>query len=126
MPKCSDCKTEMVRAFHQKFGCTYDTHIDDPDLADLRVRLIDEELDELARGLDNNNRIEVADALGDLLYVIYGAADLWGIDIDRVFAEIHRSNMTKDGGGKRDDGKILKGPNYSPPDLSFVNEGFVP
>lgn len=64
----------------------------------------------------------VADALADLLYVVIGSALQWGIPLERVLAEVHRSNMTKTAGDKRADGKILKGPGYSPPDLRFVAE----
>lgn len=67
---------------------------------------------------------EAADALGDLDYVVQGANLVFGIPAEEVVAEIHRSNMSKLGAdGKpiyRDDGKILKGPNYSPPDLASI------
>jgi predicted HAD superfamily Cof-like phosphohydrolase len=97
-----------------------------PDFAtvDLRVELIDEELRELKQGLANNDLIEVADALTDLLYVVYGAGHSFGIDLDECFKEVHRSNLSKLGDDgrpiKREDGKILKGPNYSPPNLLNV------
>lgn len=116
----------MVMRFHDKMGVQHDPEIVDQDSIDLRLRLITEECKELSDALGNQdqsaNRQAVADALGDILYVVLGAADIWCIDIDRVFAEIHRSNMTKEPGHKRADGKIMKGPNYSPPDLSFVGE----
>ena len=90
----------------------------------LRVGLIDEEADELHRALTTENLVGSADALGDLLYVTYGTAVQMGIPIDEVFAEIHRSNMTKlDENGKpifREDGKVLKGPNFQPPDLKGI------
>lgn len=66
---------------------------------------------------------KVAKELADLLYVVYGTAVSFGIDINKVYAEVHNSNMSKLVDGKplkRADGKVLKGPNYSPPDLSFV------
>lgn len=113
---------EMVREFHTKFDCEKDPYIQFERIKELRFDLLDEELVELWEALEANDRVAIADALGDILYVTYGAADTWGIDIDRVLREIHRSNMTKEGGGTRADGKILKGPNYSPPDLSFVLE----
>jgi len=66
----------------------------------------------------------VADAIADLLYVVYGAALTFGIPTAEVFAEVHRSNMTKLGDDGlpiyRDDGKVLKGPHYSPPDLAPI------
>jgi len=73
-----------------------------------------------ARAVAEPNKVKVADALGDLLYVVYGAALEWGIPLDDVVAEIHRSNMTKDVGATRADGKITKGPGYEPPDLAAV------
>jgi len=116
----------MVMEFHDKMGVQFDPNIEDQDTCDLRLGLLMEECKELSDALGNRdtpaNRQAVADALGDILYVVLGAADVWCIDIGRVFAEIHRSNMTKEPGHKRADGKILKGPNYSPPDLSFVGK----
>ena len=65
--------------------------------------------------------VSIADALTDILYVTYGAGHAFGIDLDKCFAEVQRSNMSKLGeDGKpiyRDDGKVMKGPNYSEPDL---------
>lgn len=62
---------------------------------------------------------QAADAIGDLLYVVLGAAVTWGIDVAPVFEEIHRSNMSKFiDGERRPDGKWIKGPSYSPPDLA--------
>ena len=70
------------------------------------------------------NKRQVAKELADLLYVVYGAADSLGIPLDVAFREVHRSNMSKFGpDGKairRDDGKVLKGPNYSPADMSVT------
>jgi predicted HAD superfamily Cof-like phosphohydrolase len=90
----------------------------------LRVDLIEEELDELQLGIDNQNITEVADALTDLLYVIYGAGHAFGIDIDECFQEVHKSNMSKLGENgrviKREDGKVLKPDTYFPPDLKSV------
>lgn len=113
---------EMVQEFHRKHGIESagDPYLENTAATELRVRLIEEEFTELKDALAANNKVEAADALGDMLYLIFGGADIWGIDIERVFAEIHRSNMTKDVGPTRGDGKILKGSNYSPPDLSFV------
>jgi predicted HAD superfamily Cof-like phosphohydrolase len=113
---------DMVRQFHALAG-VHDA--DAPDISQhrtLRLRLIDEELRELRLGLINNSVVDVADALADLMYVVIGSALQWGIPLERVFAEVHRSNMTKGGGDKRADGKILKGPGYEPPDLSFVGK----
>lgn len=114
-------KLEMVQEFHRKHNSRLDPGIANPEIATLRFDLIEEELLELDEALVAKDKVGVADALGDLLYVIYGAADVYGIDIDRVFNEIHRSNMTKV--STPEDAKIrkiMKGPEYSPPDLSFV------
>lgn len=110
----------MVREFHAKF-CQPDSPV--PDVSQhraLRLSLISEESKELRDALEANDVIAVADALADLQYVVIGSALQWGIPLDRVFAEVHRSNMTKEGGGTRADGKVLKGPNYSPPDVAGV------
>jgi len=93
----------------------------------LRISLIQEELDELKEAMANNNLLEVADALTDLLYVTYGAGHAFGIDLDKCFNEVQNSNMSKLGeDGKpiyNELGKVMKGPNYFKPDLSkFVNK----
>ncbi|MGY9017548.1 MAG: pyrophosphohydrolase domain-containing protein [Alphaproteobacteria bacterium] len=88
----------------------------------LRLDLIKEELDELKEAINNNDLLEVADALTDILYVTYGAGHAFGIDLDSCFQEVQNSNMSKLGeGGKpiyNDAGKVMKGPNYFKPDLS--------
>ena len=93
----------------------------------LRISLIQEELDELKEAMTNNDLLEVADALTDLLYVTYGAGHAFGIDLDKCFDEVQNSNMSKLGeDGKpiyNELGKVMKGPNYFKPDLSkFVNK----
>ena len=92
----------------------------------LRIDLIKEELEELTEAMNNNDLLEVADALTDILYVTYGAGHAFGIDLDKCFQEVQNSNMSKlDENGKpiyNDSGKVMKGPNYFKPDLSkFVN-----
>ena len=88
----------------------------------LRYNLIKEELDEFKQALDNNDLLEVADALTDILYVTYGAGHAFGINLDNCFEEVQNSNMSKlDKDGKpiyNDKGKVMKGPNYFKPDLS--------
>ena len=90
-------------------------------IVQLRYNLIKEELDELYSAIKDKDIIEVADALTDLLYVVYGAGHSWGINLDKCFAEVQRSNMSKLGkGGKpiyNEHGKVMKGPNYSKPNL---------
>jgi predicted HAD superfamily Cof-like phosphohydrolase len=86
------------------------------------VLLIEEELAELRNAGEARNLVAVADALADLLYVVYGAAETYGIDLQPVFREIHRSNMSKGDPEvvRRPDGKILKGERYSPPRVGEV------
>ena len=88
----------------------------------LRYNLIKEELDEFKNALDNNDLLEVADALTDILYVTYGAGHAFGINLDACFEEVQNSNMSKLGDdGKpiyNDQGKVMKCPNYFKPDLS--------
>lgn len=117
---------ELVGDFMEAFG--QEVHIEptlrDQPTQDLRVDLIAEELDELRAAFANHDIVEVADALTDLLYVVYGAGHAFGIDLDECFYEVHKSNMSKLGEDHRpiyrDDGKVLKGPNYFPPDLARV------
>ena len=92
----------------------------------LRYDLIKEELEELKVAMENNDLLEVADALTDILYVTYGAGHAFGIDLDKCFEEVQNSNMSKlDENGKpiyNEDGKVMKGPKYFKPDLyKFVS-----
>ena len=92
----------------------------------LRIDLIKEELDELQEAMKNNDLLEVADALTDILYVTYGAGHAFGIDLDKCFDEVQNSNMSKLGENGEpiynESGKVMKGPNYFKPNLSkFVS-----
>ena len=88
----------------------------------LRLSLIQEELDELTKAIKENDILEVADALTDILYVTYGAGHAFGINLDKCFEEVQKSNMSKLGkDGKpiyNEHGKVMKGPDYFKPDLS--------
>ena len=88
----------------------------------LRYDLIKEELDELRVAMKNNDLLEVADALTDILYVTYGAGHAFGIDLDKCFDEVQNSNMSKlDENGKPiydEFGKVMKGPKYFKPNLN--------
>ena len=88
----------------------------------LRLDLIAEELGELKLAMKNNDLLEVADALTDILYVTYGAGHAFGINLDKCFNEVQNSNMSKlDDNGKpiyNDSGKVMKGPNYFKPNLN--------
>ena len=116
----------MVRDFHERFGALVSdrpTWCGD-DVHRLRVALIEEELAEFRNAGEAQSLVEIADALADLLYVVYGAGVTYGIDLDPVFREIHRANMSKGDPEvvRRPDGKILKGANYVPPDVRAVVE----
>ena len=93
----------------------------DKKIIKLRVDLIKEELQELEEAIKNNDIVEVADALTDILYVTYGAGHSFGINLDQCFKEVQRSNMSKLGeDGKpiyNENGKVMKGPNYFQPNL---------
>jgi len=114
---------EDVKYFMEKYRQEVKTKPSFPDdeTVQLRYDLIKEELDELRSAIKDNDIIEVADALTDLLYVVYGAGHSWGINLDKCFAEVQRSNMSKLGyDGKpiyNKNGKVMKGPNYSKPNL---------
>ncbi len=92
--------------------------------ATLRQSLIDEETGELRDAVAAGDIVAIADALADIVYVAYGTACVYGIDLDAVLDEVHASNMTKLGADgfpvRRPDGKVLKGPDYRPPDIAGV------
>lgn len=124
----TDCNcvphSEKVREFHTVFGQPVKPLPGFPadDRVTLRRDLIREEWRELLEALHERDIVAVADALGDLLYVIHGMALEFGIPLDEVVSEIHRSNLSKlDEDGKpiyREDGKVLKGPGYTKPDIT--------
>ena len=88
----------------------------------LRISLINEELEELKQAMKNKDLKETVDALTDILYVTYGAGHAFGVNLDKCFDEVQKSNMSKLGeDGKpiyNEAGKVMKGPNYFKPDLS--------
>ncbi len=115
---------QKVKNFMETFGQEIKSSpsFSSPKINQLRYNLIKEELDEFKQALDNNDLLEVADALTDILYVTYGAGHAFGINLDACFEEVQNSNMSKLGkDGKpifNDQGKVMKGPNYFKPDLS--------
>ena len=114
---------EDVKKFMETFGQIVRTKPQFPDdkTMQLRYDLIDEELKELEQAMKTKNLKEIADALTDILYVTYGAGFAYGIDLDKCFKEVQRANMSKLGkDGKpiyNEKGKVMKGPNYSEPNL---------
>lgn len=115
-----------VGTFMETFGQEVKTKPEFPDAetVQLRIELIGEELNEFWDACNEKDIVGVADALADILYVTYGAGHAFGIDLDKCFKEVQRSNMSKLGNdGKpiyREDGKVLKGPNYFEPDLKSI------
>ena len=115
---------EKVRLFMKTYGQEVKDKagFSDAKTNKLRIELIKEELEELTKAMQDENLLEVADALTDILYVTYGAGHAFGIDLDKCFEEVQNSNRSKLGeDGKpiyNEAGKVMKGPNYFKPDLS--------
>jgi predicted HAD superfamily Cof-like phosphohydrolase len=115
---------KKVKIFMQTFGQEVKNKpsLSSEKINSLRLSLIQEELDELKKAIQDKDIVEVADALTDILYVTYGAGHAFGIDLDQCFNEVQNSNMSKLGDdGKpiyNENGKVMKGPNYFKPDLS--------
>lgn len=124
-------KINAVKAFHNSFGLGV---LEQPtanlgnDKNLLRYKLMREENEEYLEAAQEGDLIEVADALGDMLYILCGTILEHGMQykIDEVFEEIQRSNMSKLGANGqpiyREDGKVLKGPNYFKPDIEAILE----
>jgi hypothetical protein len=115
---------QLVREFHETFGLPVGSRPALPDAAerDLRWKLLHEEASEYFAAEGTDDLVEVADALGDMVCVIYGTALSYGIDLDAVVAEIHRSNMTKtrDESVKYPAKNVRKMAGYTPPDIAAV------
>ena len=115
---------KRVKTFMETFGQEVKTKpsFSTDKINSLRYNLIKEELDELKEAIDNKDIKEVADALTDILYVTYGAGHAFGINLDKCFEEVQKSNMSKLGSdGKpiyNEKGKVMKGPNYFKPNLN--------
>lgn len=112
---------QQIAEFEQAFGIN-------PENQDYQVKhkILMEELDEYLFANNNDNPVEIADAIGDILYIAFGLVTKHGLQdkMEEIFDEIHRSNMSKlDENGKpiyREDGKVLKGPNYFKPDIKKI------
>ncbi len=116
---------DAVAEFHRAFGLTENSKptLPSDDIRALRKKLLEEEFTEYNVGEDKNDLVEIADALADLIYIAYGTAVAYGIPLDKVFAEVHRSNMAKLVDGKvirRDDGKVLKPAGWTPPNIKSI------
>ncbi len=128
---------EKVKIFMESFGqeVKHKPAVPDIDIIELRLNLINEEFIELVNAAQESREedenvsqkdklIDVADALADLLYVVYGAAAAFGIGIDEIFDEVHDSNMSKldeDGNPIYNKiGKVMKGPNYFKPKIATL------
>ena len=130
---------KAVKEFHEAYGLVVrepgnpvdfdfeNFDQDDSELFRLRAALNIEEWKELGEAWIGEDLVAYVDAVCDLIYVLAGSLVSFGVDLDKCFAEVHRSNMSKLGeDGKpivREDGKILKGPNYTPPDLRSIIYG---
>ncbi len=120
---------KSVKKFMETFGQEVKIKAEFPSdkIIKLRYDLIKEELDEFEEAIKTRNLTEIADSLTDILYVTYGAGIAFGIDLDKCFDEVQRSNMSKLGENGRpiynDQGKVMKGPKYFAPDLSkFIKD----
>ncbi|GAA5072846.1 putative HAD superfamily Cof-like phosphohydrolase [Thermocatellispora tengchongensis] len=113
----TDSIARSVREFHDKLGLGVadSPALLPPEQAELRRRLLHEEVRELDEAVESGDLVAIAHELADVVYVAYGTAVTYGIDLDRVLAEIHRANMTK---SPPSGGKARKGPGFVPPDVA--------
>lgn len=116
-----------VAEFHAAFGLPASelpTSDIDPRLASLRIALLEEEAGEFVIAAEKGDLVGIADALADVVYVAYGTALTYGIDLDAMLREVHRSNMSKLGADGqpvvRDDGKVMKSDRYFPPAIGAL------
>lgn len=119
---------EDVKEFHRLFGLNIGTTPEFPnkDERNLRLSLLLEEVKEYVESEEENDFVNLAKEMSDIIYIVCGTAVSYGIPLDKVFDEVHKSNLSKLVDGKairREDGKVLKGPNYVPPDIKKVLYG---
>jgi predicted HAD superfamily Cof-like phosphohydrolase len=116
----------LVAQFHEVFALHRQSRpeLPPPDVAQVRMNLLEEEVREVAEAVQGCRIAEIAHELADVVYVAYGTALTYGIDLDSVIAEVHRANMSKlDADGRpqyREDGKIFKGDRFRPADVASV------
>lgn len=117
---------KRVREFHEAFDIPIANRANLPSVERraMRENILREEFEEYLAAERENDLVEIADALADMAYVIFGTALEYGIPLDRVIEEVHRSNMSKlDADGRplhRADGKVTKGPNFFRPDVAAI------
>lgn len=123
---------EKLVEFHEAFELGFPESPELPEDIEtrkLRIRILVEEFEEYLEGEENNDIIEIADALIDIIYVAYGTGVEYGLPMDKLFNEVHRSNMSKlDENGNpiyREDGKVMKGENYTPPKVKEIIEEHI-
>ena len=114
-----------VKAFHRAFSQRIGEKPELPDSAErtLRMKLLAEEMYEYTVAENENDLVEIADALADIIYIACGTAVSYGIPLDAIFEEVHSSNMAKLVDGKviyREDGKVKKPEGWMPPDIAGV------
>tara|TARA_Y100001958_G_scaffold147446_1_gene128095 strand:+ start:95 stop:466 length:372 start_codon:yes stop_codon:yes gene_type:complete len=115
---------EKVGVFMKTFGQEIKTKpsLSSNKINTLRINLIEEELKELKHAIENKDLKETIDALTDILYVTYGAGHAFGVNLDKCFQEVQKSNMSKLGEDGRpiynEKGKVMKGPKYFKPNIS--------
>lgn len=116
------CLREFYESFNQPVQDTPLLPL--PERRQLRMKLLEEEYHEYRYAERGNDLVKIADSLADMLYVIGGTALEYGLPLDKIFLEVHRSNMTKLGADGnpliREDGKIMKGPNFKKPDVAKI------
>jgi predicted HAD superfamily Cof-like phosphohydrolase len=113
---------EDVKDFHEKMGVPVNTTPHFPSEAELKLRLdfILEEYVEMLDAIENTDLVEFADGLGDMIYTIVGTMLVAGIPCQKVWDEIHRTNMAKEPSVRREDGKILKPKGWEPPRIREI------
>ena len=122
---------EKVGLFMKTFGQEVKTNasLSSDKINNLRIDLIEEELEELKDAINKKDLKETVDALTDILYVVYGAGHAFGVNLDKCFEEVQNSNMSKLGeDGKpiyNENGKVMKGPNYFKPNLNQFLKQFI-
>lgn len=115
----------LLREFHEKYGHAHyhSPTIPPAHICDLRIRLINEETQEVVDALLREDLVDISKELCDLLYVTIGTIIAYGLPVEALFAEVHRSNMTKS--YDKDQGKTQKGSSYEPPDLDIILKEFM-